>query len=47
MPPTISVAMPVYNRFGILKYSVESVLMQTLPVSEVILIDDGSIDGTL
>jgi glycosyltransferase involved in cell wall biosynthesis len=46
MQPTISVVIPVYNRFDCLKQSVESVLTQTLPVAEVILVDDGSIDGT-
>lgn len=46
MPPSISVVIPVYNRFDCLKQSVESVLAQTLPVSEVILVDDGSIDAT-
>ena len=46
MNPSVSVVIPVYNRFELLKYSVESVLRQTLPVSEVILVDDGSIDGT-
>jgi glycosyltransferase involved in cell wall biosynthesis len=46
MPPSVSVVIPVYNRFEQLKRSVESVLAQTWPVSEVILIDDGSYDGT-
>jgi glycosyltransferase involved in cell wall biosynthesis len=46
MRPTISVIIPVYNRFDLLKYAVESVLAQTLPVSEVVLVDDGSIDDT-
>jgi len=46
MNPTISVVIPVYNRFELLKRAVESVLAQTLPVSEVILVDDGSTDGT-
>ena len=46
MYPTISVVIPVYNRFDQLKCAVESVLYQTLPVSEVILVDDGSIDET-
>jgi glycosyltransferase involved in cell wall biosynthesis len=46
MSPTISVVIPVYNRFELLKYAVESVLAQTLTVSEVILVDDGSIDDT-
>jgi glycosyltransferase involved in cell wall biosynthesis len=38
--------MPVYNRFDRLKDAVASVLTQSLPVSEVILVDDGSLDGT-
>jgi glycosyltransferase involved in cell wall biosynthesis len=46
MNPAISVVIPVYNRFELTKLAVESVLNQTLPVSEVILVDDGSIDGT-
>lgn len=46
MHPTISVVIPVYNRFDCLKYAVESVLAQTMPVLEVILVDDGSIDET-
>lgn len=46
MNPTVSVVIPVYNRFELTKYAVESVLAQTMPVSEVILVDDGSIDGT-
>jgi len=46
MNPVISVVTPVYNRFDSLKYAVESVLAQTLPVLEIILIDDGSFDGT-
>lgn len=46
MSPTISVIVTVYNRFELTKRAVESVLAQTLPVSEVILMDDGSSDGT-
>jgi glycosyltransferase involved in cell wall biosynthesis len=44
--PTISVIVPVYNRFELTKRAVESVLSQTMPVSEVLLMDDGSFDGT-
>lgn len=44
--PTVSVIIPLYNRFNLLKNVVESVLAQSLPVSEVILIDDGSTDET-
>lgn len=46
MNPTVSVIVPVYNRFELTKQAVGSVLAQTLPVFEVILIDDGSFDGT-
>src|SRR5882672_1445867 len=44
MSPKISVVIPSYNRPDLIKNVVESVLSQTLPVSEVILVDDGSID---
>lgn len=46
MLPTISVVVPVYNRLDLLKYAIESVLAQTQPATEVIVVDDGSTDGT-
>lgn len=46
MIPTISVVIPVYNRFDVLVASVESVLGQTVPVHEVLIVDDGSEDET-
>jgi glycosyltransferase involved in cell wall biosynthesis len=46
MIPTVSVIICVYNRFELTKRAVESVLNQTLPVHEVLLVDDGSFDGT-
>jgi glycosyltransferase involved in cell wall biosynthesis len=46
MSPTVSVIVTVYNRFELTKRAVESVLAQTLPVSEILLMDDGSFDGT-
>ena len=46
MSPSVSVIVTVYNRFELTKLAVESVLGQTVPVSEVILMDDGSFDGT-
>lgn len=46
MNPTISVIIPVYNRLHLLGNVVESILGQTLPVTEVILIDDGSTEHT-
>ena len=46
MTPSVSVIIPVYGRFDLLKHTVESILAQTCPVSEIILIDDGSMDET-
>ena len=46
MNPKISVILTAYNRFELTKRAVESVLAQSLPVSEIVLIDDGSFDGT-
>jgi glycosyltransferase involved in cell wall biosynthesis len=46
MNPKVSVIVTVYNRFELTKRAVESVLAQSLPVSEIIVIDDGSFDGT-
>lgn len=42
----ISAVIPVYNRAGSVGRSVESVLRQTLPPREVIVVDDGSTDST-
>lgn len=46
MSKTVSVIVTVYNRFELTKRAVESVLAQTYTVSEIILMDDGSFDGT-
>lgn len=46
MIPRISVIIPAYNRFLDLTLSVQSVLAQTVPVTEVIVVDDGSTDET-
>lgn len=43
---TISVVIPVYNRPQELKRAVESILIQSVSVNEVIIIDDGSTDAT-
>ena len=42
----VSVIIPTYNRSAVLRHSVESVLNQTYPVQEVIIVDDGSTDDT-
>ncbi len=42
----ISVIIPTFNRAGLLKRALQSVLKQSLPVDEIIVVDDGSEDGT-
>ena len=42
----VSVLIPAYNRCELLKETIETVLRQTSSVHEVIVIDDGSTDGT-
>ena len=44
--PLISVVIPVYNRVDFLKEAVESVMAQTYTNWELILVDDGSTDGS-
>jgi glycosyltransferase involved in cell wall biosynthesis len=46
MNPEISVVIPTYNRAEKVQKAVESVFGQTLPAAEVIVVDDGSSDGT-
>ena len=42
----ISVVIPTYNRRDLLRRALLSVFAQTLPPTEVVVIDDGSTDGT-
>ncbi len=46
MPPLISVLVPTYNRKALLRESLESVFAQDFSGYEVIVVDDGSNDGT-
>ena len=43
---TITVVLPVFNRAQVLPRAIESVLAQTFPDFELIVVDDGSRDGT-
>ena len=44
--PAVSVILPVYNRFRTLRRAVESVVHQTFGDWELIIVDDGSTDGS-
>ena len=43
---SISVIVPTYTRAGLLKEALETILAQTRPVAEIIVVDDGSSDNT-
>ena len=42
----ITVVIPTYNRMGLIARAIESVLDQTMQPAQVIVVDDGSTDGT-
>jgi len=43
---SISVIIPAYNRAGLIGETLQSLLNQTMPAKEIIVVDDGSTDGT-
>lgn len=45
--PLVSIVMATYNRAGTIERAVNSVLSQTYPNVELIIVDDGSKDNTL
>lgn len=46
LPPKVSVVIPTYNHVQYLRYALDSVINQSYPNLEVLVIDDGSTDGT-
>ena len=44
--PRVSVVLPAYNAEGTIRRAIDSVLAQTMPDFELLVIDDGSEDGT-
>jgi len=44
--PGVSCVIPVYNGARYLRETLDSVLAQSLPLAEVVVVDDGSTDGT-
>ena len=47
MKESVTVVIPAYNAESTLEKAVQSVLEQTVPVETIIIVNDGSKDGTL
>ncbi len=44
--PKVSICIPTYNRRDHLKETIDSVYQQTITDHKIIIVDDGSTDGT-
>lgn len=45
-PPVVSIVLPTFNRMPLLQEAVQSVVDQTVQEWELVIVDDGSTDGT-
>lgn len=44
--PTVSILIPVYNEAVVIRKTIESILKSDYPITEILVIDDGSTDNT-